>query len=92
MENIRKINYKFNQNVLVRNVKDTTLVYNPEFSDMYELNDVGFDIFNLLKKELPIDELLSELCKQYDATEEMIYDDVMIFIDRMLELGVIKEV
>ncbi len=89
---IEELKYEFNQNILIRNIGKTTMAYNPETGDMYELNEVGEEIFNLLKQELEIDKLLEKLCTDYAAPKEEIYEDVEPFIIRMLELGTIKEV
>lgn len=91
MIRVEELKFKFNKNVLLRNVGKTTLAYNPETGDMYELNEVGRDIFDLLRQEYSIEELFEKLCDDYGTTKELIYKDVEAFIIRMLELGIINE-
>ena len=89
MQNLKDMKYTFNQNVLVRVIGDTTLVYNQENSDMYELNDIGSGILHLLKDSIEIPQIFTQMCQDYGVTEDEIYDDINDFISRMVELKII---
>lgn len=87
---IKNMEYIFQKDIIIRNMGETVLAYNPENSDMYELNDVGGEILMLLKTEKPMEEILKELCFLYDVEEGDILQDVTEIIERMMELGIIK--
>lgn len=91
MKNLENINYEFNKDVMLRTTEKTTLVYNPETSDMYELNEVGADIFNVMKESDNMKEVFDKLCSIYTATKEEIYNDVDVFVTRMFELGIVTK-
>ncbi|MBE5955524.1 MAG: HPr-rel-A system PqqD family peptide chaperone [Lachnospiraceae bacterium] len=88
--NIKDMKYAFHQDIIIRNMGETVLAYNPENSDMYELNDVAGEILALLKEEKDMEEILRELCTGYNVQEEDILEDVTEIIERMMELGIIK--
>lgn len=81
--------YKFNNNVIYKDRGEMLMAYNQESSDMYEFNEVGAEIFKMLAEEMPIKEIFNNLTKDYDVTEEDIYDDVKQIIDRLIGLNVI---
>lgn len=81
--------YEFNKNLMFRDIGQVRMVYNKVNGDMYELNEVGKDIFVLLERELPMHRLLEELCCNYDAEISDVLEDVTEFVVRMIELGAI---
>ena len=89
MNNLFELNYNFSEHTILRNMNETTLVYNTDTSDMYELNDVGAELFEILKKNTTMKNVFTELCNIYTVTKEEIYDDVNEFVSRMVELGVV---
>lgn len=91
MNKLENLKYKFNRVLIIRTIKDTTLAYNQENGDMYEFNDVGAEILNLLKEEIEISQLFKILCNNYDVTVDEIYEDVSELIKRMISLNIIIE-
>lgn len=91
MTKLEDLQYKFNKNIMLRNVGKTTLAYNPETGDMYELNEVGAEIYQLLKEEYDINEILAKMCNNYNTTKDVIYEDIYVLLKRMIELGIIIE-
>lgn len=89
MNNLNELEYTFSQHTILRNMKETTMVYNTDTSDMYELNDVGADLFNVLQKNKSMQDVFAELCRLYNVSVEDIYEDVDDFVTRMIELGVV---
>lgn len=80
----------FNEDILTRECAEVTLAFNPDTSDMFEFNDSGADVFNLIKRGLQYNELINELCKMYSVEPDDIYDDVDEIISRMIEVGIIN--
>lgn len=90
MDIFKIMEYDFNKNLMFRDIGEVRMVYNKENGDMYELNDVGKDIFVLLEQEVGMKQLLETLCESYDVEKKDIIGDVTEFIVRMIELGAIK--
>ncbi len=86
---LMNLDYNFNNNVIYKDRGEMLMAYNQENSDMYEFNEVGAEIFKMLAEEMPIKEIFNNLTKDYDVTEEDIYDDVKQIIDRLIGLNVI---
>ena len=82
-------NYHMNPDLISRSNGDVLMIYNKGNGDMYEINDVGKDIFYLLKEQLSIPDLLTKLSESYDVEVSEIVGDVSEFLKRMLELEVI---
>lgn len=91
MENkLEMLEYEYNKEIMIRVMGDTTLVYNPENGDMYELNDVGSEILHLFKDNVGINHIFAKMCEEYDVTKDDIYEDINEIVMRMLELGIIR--
>lgn len=61
-----------------------------EFNGFIKMNDVGADIFELLKEETDVEAMIEALKVKYtDATEEEIRENVVSFTDKLKEAGVL---
>lgn len=88
--NILKIeNYSVSENVIVKKIDDVTMVYNKDNGDMYEINDVGGEIFEYLQQGVAIAEIITRLEADYDASRDEIEEATQDFLIRMIELGVV---
>lgn len=88
--NILKIeNYNVSENVIVKKIDDVTMVYNKDNGDMYEINDVGGEIFEYLQQGVAIAEIITRLEADYDASRDEIEEATQDFLIRMIELGVV---
>lgn len=82
-------NYSYNKRVQYKDTGHVLMAYNEDNSDMYEFNDIGAEIFKMITREVPINEIYSTLKKEYDASEEEIYKDFEDIINRFIDLGII---
>lgn len=82
-------NYSVSKNILVKKIDDVVMVYNSDNGDMYEINEVGGEIFEYLQKELPVEDIISHLENDYDASRDEIVEATEDFLIRMIELGVV---
>ena len=88
--NVLKIeNYSISQNIIVKKINDTIMVYNKENGDMYEINDVGGEIFEYLQQGISITDIITRLETDYDAPRNEIEEATEDFLIRMIELGVV---
>lgn len=61
------------------------------FNGFIKMNDVGSEIFELLKNEITLDEIVAEMLKKYpDATEEEARETITQFVDKLVEQGVVE--
>lgn len=62
-----------------------------EFNGFIKMNDVGADIFELLKNDITLDEIISEMLKKYpDATEDEARETITQFTDKLIAQGVVE--
>ena len=94
MNDIKSLQYVFGENIIDRTVKSgddlIILAHNTLSGDLYEFNDIGSEIYLRLKKNMPIKDILQELAEEYEADEAEILEDVRLFINRVMELGIIR--
>ena len=62
-----------------------------EFNGFIKMNDVGADIFELLKEDTTVEKIIEDLKVKYsDATEDEIRENVVAFTDKLKESGVLN--
>lgn len=88
MDILKIHDYQINTEVLIKKIDDVVMVYNKGNGDMYEINDVGGEIFDLLLERVPVCEIITKLEKEYDAPLAEIEEATRDFLCRMIELGV----
>lgn len=81
---------EFNNDILMRDCGEVTLAFNPETSDMFEFNETGAEVFELLKEGLQYKEIIDKLCTDYDVKPEEIYEDIDEILMRMEDVGIIN--
>lgn len=60
-----------------------------DLNGMVTLNAVGADIWKMLPEVKDADEITARLLEEYDASPEKIKTDVVGFLDKLRELGII---
>ena len=61
-----------------------------KFNGFIKMNETGAQIFNLLKNEISMEELVSEMHKLYpDETEETVKENVTEFTNELKKSGVL---
>lgn len=81
--------YTIEPNLIAKNIDGVLMIYNKQNGDMYEINDVGGDIFARLQQGLPFEKILNYLVENYDAPREIIQNEMEEFIGRLIELGIL---
>lgn len=61
-----------------------------EFNGMIKLGGSGEFIFNLLKKETTVDELVEKFLTEYNATEEQARTTIEKFVQNLKEYGILE--
>lgn len=80
----------FNSEILIRDCGDVTLAFNPDTSDMFEFNDTGAEIFEMVQAGLQYEDMINKICSVYDVTADEIYEDVDEILGRMEDVGIIN--
>ena len=87
--NIKKIKYKFNDQIKYRDLGEMLMAYNTDNGDTYEFNEIGGEIFKLLAKEMDINDIIQQLLTEYNVQEEDIKEDIEDIFNRIIELNII---
>ena len=66
-----------------------TVLYDPETENTHILDHVAVDIIDLFRKEMSLDDVITELTKIYDAPKETIETDVQEFIEMAIKNQII---
>ena len=76
--------------VKYRKIKNINyLVYNNE---IFELNEVGMKIWILLENYKNTKEIYTQLAKDCGVTLETVSNDVIEYVDKLIESGLVKNV
>ena len=77
------VNQRMKETVLGKG--EGTVLYDPETENTHILDDVAVDIIDLFRKEMSLDDVITELTKIYDAPKETIETDVQEFIEMAIK-------
>lgn len=75
---------------LANSIGDETVLMNIETGDYLGINGVGTDIWNILSSPLKIEDLISEILKRYDVSEEVCTTQINTFLDTMLKQNMLS--
>ena len=64
---------------------------NAEFSGIVKGNNMFGKILSLLKNDTTEDQIITAICKQYDATEEIVSMDVRKILGTLREIKALEE-
>lgn len=53
----------------------------------YLIKGVGNDIWEMIQQEISVDQIVANLLKEYDVTEEECEKSVIEFLDKLAEMG-----
>ena len=62
-----------------------------EFNGLITVNEVGVLIWNMLKEEVTMEEIVAKVLEEYDVEESVAREDVSEFIDKLIEGGILKK-
>ena len=73
-------------------VADELVMFDAEAGKYYGLNDVATVIWNLLEEPKTVEELCDLLTEEFDVSIEQCRKDVIKFLPKMREKGLVQEV
>lgn len=63
-----------------------------QFNGFIKMNDIGAEIFEILKNDVTIDEIVDKMCEKHpESTREEAVEAVTGFVDELKKNGVITE-
>lgn len=62
-----------------------------EFNGLITVNEVGVLIWNMLKDEVTMDDIVAKILDEYDVEERVAREDAAEFIDKLVEGGILKK-
>lgn len=85
-------NEKYEQNIRYRTRKIYDKFYLFTNKDVFEINEIGVDIWNTFDNPKSFEEVLDEITELYEVNREKIKDEIFDFVKTLIEKKCIKKV
>ena len=79
-----------NPNVVFREVDGEGLLMEPTSRALHIINDSALSFWKIMKNEMIVETLIEAALEVYDVERGQLEADVSVFLDRMVELHLIK--
>ncbi len=73
-------------------ISDSGFIFLPSTGETFTLNEMGKEIFKLLQAKKSLEEISSEIIKEYDIDEHTLERDIEDFILRLKSLNLVIQV
>lgn len=60
-----------------------------EFNGLITVNEVGVSLWNMLQKEVTLDDLVQGILNEYDVEESVAREDIVEFLDTLADGGIL---
>lgn len=77
---------------LTSSVADELVMFDTEKGKYYGLNDIATEIWKILEEPLSVEELCETLTVEFEVSEEQCRSDLLTFLPKLLEKGLIDKV
>ena len=71
-------------------LSETGFVFNPNTGESFTLNDMGMEIFDMLKKEKEAEEILQAIIEKYDIDRDLAEKDLDDFMHDLTTYQIIE--
>ncbi len=78
------------ESVLVQNLDNESVLLNIDTEQYFGLDDVGSQMWDLLKTSESVENATEKLLEIYDAEKEQLYKDLLEFIEKLSEHGLLQ--
>ena len=89
---MKKKSFCRNDNVAFRTIEGTTFLASPYSKKIYPLNSVGNYIWSKLEKTMSFQNLLIDVCKDFEVEEDVAENDLEEFLKDLDKENLIKEI
>jgi hypothetical protein len=84
-----KVLYRRNENIIIRKLGKNQWALNMETGSEYALNEISFDMLNILSMPHSVDDLLNEIIESYDVSRDVLTEDCTAWLAIALQKGLI---
>lgn len=78
------------ETLLLQKIDEETILLDINTQEYFSLNELGGIIWELLSKKNNLNEIKSELLSSFDIEEKQIENDILNFINALIEKGLIE--
>lgn len=82
--------YKLNNKYEILDYETNKYIFNNENGFVFEINDVGYKIIELIKLGKSINEIIMVLSKEYNKEKNELENDIKSFIAQLLDKEIIN--
>lgn len=79
-----------NEDTIVRDDLKSPLVFNPSTGNIYQINDVGWEILQLCDGEHTTRVIINALEREYDVPRQVLEADLLSFLENMERRGCVS--
>ena len=72
-------------------ISDSGFVFNPTSGESFSVNPIGMEILEMLKKDMPTQEISNYILENYETDAPTIDKDLYDFITMLKQYGLIDE-
>jgi hypothetical protein len=84
-----KVLYRRNENIIIRKLGKNQWALDMETGSEYDLNEIAFDMLNILSMPHSVDALLDEIIDSYDVSKDVLAKDCTTWLRIALQKGLI---
>jgi hypothetical protein len=84
-----KVFYRRNENIIIRKLGKNQWALNMETGSEYDLNEISFDMLNILSTPHSVDDMLNEIIATYDVSQDVLTEDYTAWLVIALQKGLI---
>lgn len=77
------MNYSINSEISSKEIGGELFIYNRRNSTISSFNGAGALIWNLMSSGLPLEEICSQLTKEYDVSPTQAFADIYLFVNSL---------
>lgn len=85
-------NYKVNKTIEYNDTGEEIVILIPEKGDFFRLNNVGSEMFRMLKEGLSVEDITLKISEEYDKEESSIEKDVEEFLTQLADKNIINKI
>lgn len=71
-------------------ISDEGFLFNPSTGDSFSTNPIGAELINLLKKNVPTEEIVDIICQKYDVDRLLFERDLEDFTIQLKDFNVLE--
>ena len=80
------------EHVMIREVGGECVILDLDTEQYFGLDDIGTEILQLLRDGSTIDQVVTRIVEQYDASADQVMADVAALVGSLLERGLVRPV